>query len=57
MGVFVLRSAWTEKSDVVMGVEGGKVPYVFTPRDEDLRRKIAFKENYKSVLPLDVLQA
>lgn len=55
-GVFVLGPAWAEKGDVVMGVKGGKVPHVFTPRDEDLRRKIAFKENYKSGLSLGVLQ-
>jgi hypothetical protein len=55
-GVFVLGPAWAERGDVVMGVKGGKVPYVFTPRDEDLRRKVAFKENNKSGLPMKVLK-
>ncbi|KAM0189059.1 hypothetical protein ACHAPQ_009632 [Fusarium lateritium] len=55
-GMLVLAPAWAEKGDVVMGVKGGKVPYVFTPRDEDLRRKVAFKENYKSGLAMEVLK-
>lgn len=33
-----------------MGVKGGKVPHVFTLRDDDMRQKIAFKKNHKSGL-------
>ncbi|KAF5614798.1 heterokaryon incompatibility 6 OR allele [Fusarium sp. NRRL 52700] len=55
-GRLILAPAWAEKGDVVMAVKGGKVPYVFTPRDEDIKRKIAFKEKYDGEIPMEALE-
>ncbi|KAF5573912.1 heterokaryon incompatibility 6 OR allele [Fusarium pseudoanthophilum] len=55
-GRLILAPAWTEKGDVVMAVKGGKVPYVFTPRDEDIKRKIAFKEKYNGEISMEALK-
>ncbi|EWY85773.1 hypothetical protein FOYG_12880 [Fusarium oxysporum NRRL 32931] len=55
-GRLILAPAWAEKGDVVMAVKGGKVPYVFTPRDEDIKRKIAFKEKYNGEVPMEALK-
>lgn len=52
-GALVLAPAWSEKGDVVMGVKGGRVPYVLTPRDEDLQRKIAYKKKLESKIPTE----
>ncbi|KAF4503258.1 Heterokaryon incompatibility 6, OR allele [Fusarium agapanthi] len=55
-GRFILAPAWAEKGDVVMAVKGGKVPYIFTPRDEDIKRKIAFKEKYNGEISMEALK-
>ncbi|KAL9563736.1 hypothetical protein ACKAV7_012125 [Fusarium commune] len=55
-GRLILAPAWAEKGDVVMAVKGGKVPYVFTPRDEDIKRKIAFQEKYNGEIPMEALK-
>ncbi|KAJ4253952.1 hypothetical protein NW762_010351 [Fusarium torreyae] len=47
-GTIILAPAWAEVEDVVMLVKGGKVSYVFAPRDEDLKRRIPHKEKCKS---------
>jgi hypothetical protein len=55
-GKLILAPAWAEKGDVVMAVKGGKVPYVFTPKDEDIKRKIAFKEKYNGDISISALK-
>ncbi|KAF5635705.1 Heterokaryon incompatibility protein [Fusarium sp. NRRL 25303] len=55
-GRLILAPAWAEKGDVVTAVKGGKVPYVFTPRDEDIKRKIAFKEKYNGEISIEALK-
>ncbi|KAF9775869.1 hypothetical protein IL306_006001 [Fusarium sp. DS 682] len=55
-GKLILAPAWAEKGDVVMAVKGGKVSYVFTPKDEDIGRKIAFKEKYHGEIPMEALK-
>ncbi|KAF5627271.1 heterokaryon incompatibility 6 OR allele [Fusarium tjaetaba] len=55
-GRLILAPAWAEKGDVVMAVKGGKVPYVFTPTDEDIKRKIAFKEKYNGETSMEALK-
>ncbi|KAG5745601.1 hypothetical protein H9Q70_011710 [Fusarium xylarioides] len=55
-GRLILAPAWAEKGDVVMAVKGGKVPYVFTPRNEDIKRKIAFKEKYNGEISMEALK-
>nr|RBQ94015.1 hypothetical protein FVER53263_09999 [Fusarium verticillioides] len=55
-GRLILAPAWAEKGDVVMVVKGGRVPYVFTPRDEDIKRKIAFKEKYNGEISMEALK-
>ncbi|RBQ67787.1 hypothetical protein FVER14953_09999 [Fusarium verticillioides] len=55
-GRLILAPAWAEKGDVVMAVKGGRVPYVFTPRDEDIKRKIAFKEKYNGEISMEALK-
>ncbi|KAF4333589.1 heterokaryon incompatibility 6 OR allele [Fusarium beomiforme] len=55
-GKFILAPAWAEKGDVVMAVKGGKVPYVFTPKAEDIRRKIAFFEKCEGDIPMVALK-
>ncbi|KAF5669078.1 heterokaryon incompatibility 6 OR allele [Fusarium circinatum] len=55
-GRLILAPAWAEKGDVVMAVKGGKVPYVFTPQDEDIKRKIAFKEKYNGEISMETLK-